>query len=184
MTVVGPGGVGKTRLVTEWVRRHGARFDGGAHVVSLAGEADAEGAVDRLTSRLGFGSFDALLLGTSAAPTVVVLDNCESAPGAARTVADALAATDGTARVVATSREALRAAGEHVHVLAPSACRRRAAPTPRTWRRPSTCSSAWPGRRAPAGRSTTAPGATSTGWSAPSTACPSPSSWRRPACGR
>jgi predicted ATPase/DNA-binding winged helix-turn-helix (wHTH) protein len=119
VTVVGPGGVGKTRLVTEWVRRHGARFDGGAHVVSLAGEADAEGVVDRLTSRLGFGSFDALLLGTSAAPTVVVLDNCESAPGAARTVADALAATDGTAHVVATSREALRAAGEHVHVLGP-----------------------------------------------------------------
>src|SRR5215207_1497666 len=36
VTVVGPGGVGKTRLVTEWVRRHGDRFDGGARVVSLA----------------------------------------------------------------------------------------------------------------------------------------------------
>ena len=90
-------------------------------MVSLTGDADGEATPGRAASRLGFRSFDAFRLSVSATPTVVVLDNCESAPAAARTMAEALTRPGSEARVVVTSREALRAAGEHVLVLEPLA---------------------------------------------------------------
>jgi predicted ATPase/DNA-binding winged helix-turn-helix (wHTH) protein len=119
VTIIGPGGVGKTRLVTEWATRLGDRFAGGVRVVSLVGERDDDGAVERVAGELGFGSFEALTLTTSAAPTAVVLDNCESAPETARTIASGLLDQDPDARVVATSREALRLRDEHVQLVAP-----------------------------------------------------------------
>ncbi len=121
VTVTGPGGVGKTRLVSEWAWRHADLVAGGARMVSLTGDADGEATPGRAASRLGFRSFDAFRLSVSATPTVVVLDNCESAPAAARTMAEALTRPGSEARVVVTSREALRAAGEHVLVLEPLA---------------------------------------------------------------
>jgi predicted ATPase/DNA-binding winged helix-turn-helix (wHTH) protein len=121
VTITGPGGVGKTRLASEWVDRTAGDVAGGARLVSLAGDADSEATPARAVGRLGFRSFDAFRLSVSATPTVVVLDNCESAPGAARAMAAALTSPGSEARVLATSREALHALGEQVMVLEPLA---------------------------------------------------------------
>jgi predicted ATPase/DNA-binding winged helix-turn-helix (wHTH) protein len=128
VTLVGPGGVGKTRLATEWMHRHTPGFGERARFVSLAGESDDEDDVPgRVAGQLGFGSFEALRLSASAGPTLLVLDNCESAPAAARRIAAALVSEDGGTCVLATSREALRIRGEHVRALAPLAVPRRGA---------------------------------------------------------
>jgi predicted ATPase/DNA-binding winged helix-turn-helix (wHTH) protein len=122
VTLVGPGGVGKTRLATEWMQRQAAHFGDRARFVSLASETDDEDDVPgRVAGQVGFGSFEALRLSASAGPTLLVLDNCESAPAAARAIASALVTDGEGTRVLATSREALRIPGEHVRPLGPLA---------------------------------------------------------------
>jgi predicted ATPase/DNA-binding winged helix-turn-helix (wHTH) protein len=122
VTLVGPGGVGKTRLATELTHRAGDRFGGGTRFVSLAGESDDEDDVaGRVAGQVGFGSLEALRLSAAAAPALVVLDNCESAPIAAREIAGALVLDGGVSSVLATSREALRVHGEQVRVVDPLA---------------------------------------------------------------
>ena len=45
VTIIGPGGVGKTRLVTEWAARFGERFAGVLPFLSLVAVRDDDGAV-------------------------------------------------------------------------------------------------------------------------------------------
>src|SRR5690606_22144969 len=120
---VGPGGVGKTRLALETAHELAEHHERGAVAAELARVGDASGVVPTIAEALGLrttasagaaalenaGSIDALLL----------LDNCEHViDAAAEAVAHLLAGGD-RLRVLATSREAIRCAGEHVVVLAP-----------------------------------------------------------------
>ncbi|MEU4625512.1 winged helix-turn-helix domain-containing protein [Actinoplanes sp. NPDC023801] len=126
VSVVGPGGVGKTRLVAETVRAAAgvAWVDAAAVREEDLFEAVAVGVGARLTP-----NDDPLTVIAAAAAThrVVVLDNCEHVLGAAARVAGALSGTHrpriGSAptatSLVVTSQESLRVDGERVLRLGP-----------------------------------------------------------------
>lgn len=117
VTVVGPGGVGKTRLVTE-------ALDGGEPVVELAAlsvPADVAGAVAgalglRAAPRGGVAAI-AERIGTD--PALLVLDNCEHLLEAVRHLVAGVVARCPRVRVLATSRQRLGVAGERVLRLGP-----------------------------------------------------------------
>jgi predicted ATPase/DNA-binding SARP family transcriptional activator len=103
VTLVGPGGVGKTRLALEVAAR---RAD--AVLVSLGGLEDPAVVPTSIMSALGDSE------------TLVVLDEVEGVLAAAPAVVDLLARTP-RLRVLATSRVPLRVAGEHEFHVAPLA---------------------------------------------------------------
>ena len=119
VSVVGEGGIGKTRLVQELVRREPsvwpARLD----------EAADEGAVLRAVgsaSQLAAAAsrrdlFDALKAGTS----LLLLDTCDNALQPLAELAAALMAECPGVTLLATSREPLRVPGERLYRLAPLA---------------------------------------------------------------
>ena len=118
ITLVGAGGIGKTRIATEVAMRAATRFPDGAAFVSLAPLSDARFVPDALAAALGVaitaGSapIDALSESLENRRMVVVLDNCEHLIEAAAQLAATLTAAHPGLRVLATSREALRVPGE------------------------------------------------------------------------
>ncbi|MFM9106944.1 MAG: tetratricopeptide repeat protein [Chloroflexota bacterium] len=117
LTLTGPGGVGKTRLAREAVRRVAGEFADGAWWTPLAEATDAAAILPAVAAAIGLpetGGEDALsaVAGWLAGrETLLALDNLEQIPGAAGPVAALLAAAPG-ARILPTSRSPLRAAGE------------------------------------------------------------------------
>ena len=118
VTLVGPGGVGKTRLASA-VAAH--QLDAACFVdltvATNEGDVDAvvAAALNADTSVAPRTAIEALL---AAEPTVVVLDNCEHVIDASSSIAEHLA-VQCQAAVLATSRAALRLAGEDVVHVAP-----------------------------------------------------------------
>jgi class 3 adenylate cyclase len=124
-TVVGPGGVGKTRLVSEHALAVAGKYDGGAWLVELAGVPDggdvlaAVAAVIGADGKKGLGAVAECL--RSRGMTLLMLDNCEHVLDAASDLVVDLIAACPDLRVLATSRERLGMAGERVLRLAPLA---------------------------------------------------------------
>lgn len=114
VTLVGPGGIGKTTLASELGRRTARSFDGGVFVAELSGLDDVDDIVPSVSRQLGFESLEAARLRAAGLPTLVVLDNCESAVGQAATVARSLIDPTSEITVLATSRVPLHVAGERV----------------------------------------------------------------------
>jgi predicted ATPase/DNA-binding SARP family transcriptional activator len=121
VTVVGPGGVGKTRLALEVARRANA-----TGVLPLATVTDPSAVPRALAATLGLQvsrgdilSACIALLGTE--PALLVIDNCEHLLDPVRELAEVL--LDGCPRltVLATSREPLGLAAERASRLAPLA---------------------------------------------------------------
>jgi predicted ATPase len=125
VTIVGPGGIGKTRLASEVALQVASQFDDGAWFVPLANVTDdAElplriGHVLPLPKSVVTGELDDLALTLSTHHLLLVLDNCEHVVDATACVADRLVAEANRVIVVATSREPLRIAGELVVRLDP-----------------------------------------------------------------
>jgi predicted ATPase/DNA-binding CsgD family transcriptional regulator len=125
VTVTGPGGVGKTRLAGAVAERMAARFADGAWLAGLAPVRDPAGVAVAVAVALGVREQP----GASAAEAVarvlarrqllVVLDNCEHVIGTAAELCASLLQACDDVRVLATSREPLRIAGEVVYRLAP-----------------------------------------------------------------
>ncbi len=114
LTIVGPGGTGKTRFSIELARFLAEEADGGTVFVPLATVRDAGLIVPMIAASLGAFGDDAAAIATRVGEKQahVVLDNLEQLlPGSARPLADLLAAAPAL-RLVATSREPLRIAGE------------------------------------------------------------------------
>lgn len=120
VTIVGPGGVGKTRLAVETGRRLLHRYRDGVWFVELAPVGDpalvpnAAAAVVGVREESGRTMTDALASALATREALVVLDNCEHVIDAAATLADAILAASETVTVLATSREPLRVEGEVV----------------------------------------------------------------------
>lgn len=122
VTLVGPGGVGKTRLAVEVALAEAARCQGGVWLVELA-PVSADGVLPALRAVLG-GPADA---GTGAAlasalgpqELLVVLDNCEHVVEAAARAAQDFVTVAPQVRVLATSREALGVPGEVLFTVPP-----------------------------------------------------------------
>ena len=124
VTLVGPSGVGKTRLALEAGRAVAARFPAGAVHVSLDGTEDAGVLVPEAASALGVVAATAAELGvrladvTRGAPALLVLDGFDRYVEDAGQVGQLLAAV-GNLTVLATSRAPLRLSAEHVYRVQP-----------------------------------------------------------------
>jgi predicted ATPase/DNA-binding CsgD family transcriptional regulator len=123
VTVVGPGGSGKTRLALEFAaRRRAASLD--LHVVDLTPITDAALVPVSIATVLGVREVagealqDTLARRIGDREVVLVLDNLEQLPAAGSVITELLAASPGL-RVLATSRAPLHVRGEHQYPLAP-----------------------------------------------------------------
>jgi predicted ATPase/DNA-binding CsgD family transcriptional regulator len=127
VTVTGPGGAGKTRLAGEVARRVAGRFEDGVWLVELAmvrdpGQVPAVvAAVLGVREQPGVPTAGTLARVLARRQLLVVLDNCEHVIVAAAGLCAELVAACDDLRVLATSREALRVAGEARYRLAPMA---------------------------------------------------------------
>ncbi|HEX2046813.1 MAG TPA: BTAD domain-containing putative transcriptional regulator [Acidimicrobiales bacterium] len=125
LTLVGPGGVGKTRLALQVAAAVAGRFPDGVAVCELAavGEPDAVGPA--VATALGIQPRSDRSVEASVADVLrtrrmlLVVDNCEHVVDAAASLLSTLVAGCPTVTVLATSRERLAIAGEQVWPLAP-----------------------------------------------------------------
>lgn len=124
VTLVGSGGIGKTRLAVEVARASLARFPDGVYLVALASTSDASSVLAAFANSVGVNPASGpLTLGriTEAfreRSVLFVLDNCEHVLGHAAELAETLLNAGPDVRVLATSREALRIADEHLYWVA------------------------------------------------------------------
>ncbi len=125
VTVTGPGGSGKTRLADQVARQLAGRFADGAWLAELAAVRDpaqvaaAVAAVLGIPEQPGLPTAEALADVLGRQQLLLVLDNCEHVIGAAAQLCAGLLAACDDVRVLATSREPLRVAGEARYRLAP-----------------------------------------------------------------
>jgi predicted ATPase/DNA-binding CsgD family transcriptional regulator len=130
VTLTGPGGAGKTRLACELGRQVADRFADGAWLVELAAVRDAAQVPAAVAAALGVHLLPA---SSTSAPAEVlahalatrqlllVLDNCEHVITAVAQLCAALLLAADDVRILATSREPLRIAGEARYRLGPLA---------------------------------------------------------------
>lgn len=125
VTLVGAGGIGKTRIASEVAAHAATRFPDGIAFASLASLSnprcvpDAVAAAVGVTIGAGSTSLGALSESLANRRMLIVLDNCEHLIEAAAQVADTLTDTHAGLRILATSREALRVHGERLRPIAP-----------------------------------------------------------------
>ena len=118
VTVTGPGGAGKTRLAGEVARQLAGGFADGVWLAELAAVTDPAQVAAVVGSALGIrdlpsvAAADALAQALGRRQLLLVLDNCEHVIGAAAELCGRLLLGADDVRVLATSREPLRIAGE------------------------------------------------------------------------
>jgi predicted ATPase/DNA-binding SARP family transcriptional activator len=118
VTVVGPAGVGKTRLAVEVA--HELRAPGGVWLVRLdAVDGPGVAVAQAVAEAMHLPDEAALSERLAGSPTVVVLDNCEHVVDAAAGLVDRLLDAAPSLRVLATSQVPLALGGELVEVLEP-----------------------------------------------------------------
>lgn len=118
VTLTGAGGSGKSRLALQVAAEALGDYPGGAWLVELApvrDPADVPQAVAtalRVREESGRPLLETILDALRARKTLVLLDNCEHLLGAAASLVETILSACPGVRVLATSREALSAAGE------------------------------------------------------------------------
>jgi len=128
VTLVGPGGVGKSRLALEAAREWHAAADGEAWFVELAETTDPNDVVSAIVGTLDIprgGSARAdlprLIEYLKRRAALLVLDNCEHLIAAVARAAHDVLESCPAVRICATSREGLAVPGEVVWPVAPLA---------------------------------------------------------------
>lgn len=137
VSLVGPGGAGKTRLALEAGRRLAQKSGRGVWLVELAPVHDPLDLPAAVLSALGLreralletrenlaaiepgDAMSRLLDGLSAADVVVILDNCEHLVSAVAQLADQVLAACPDVRLMTTTREPLGITGETLRPLPP-----------------------------------------------------------------
>jgi predicted ATPase/DNA-binding winged helix-turn-helix (wHTH) protein len=121
VTLVGSGGVGKTRLAVEAARRLIPHFTDGVYLAELAAISSADYLPTTLAVALGFPpgdgapSLERLATSLHTRHLLLLLDNCEHLIDSAAQVSERLLQIAPRATILATSREPLRIAGEYVY---------------------------------------------------------------------
>lgn len=126
VTIVGPGGVGKTTVAVAVAYALSDEFSGNVYFVDLASVGDSALVPGTILSALGgaiqFGDpLAGLLTFLRDKSALLLLDNCEHVIEAVAAAAERIFQEADEACIVATSREPLRVAGERVHRLSPLA---------------------------------------------------------------
>ncbi|MFE5299871.1 BTAD domain-containing putative transcriptional regulator [Streptomyces sp. NPDC056632] len=136
VTLLGPGGAGKTRLSQEAAERVSAEWRDGVWLVELAPVTDPEAVTEAVLA--GVGARETVLFGAGAEELrlgeepagrlvehcadrnmLVLLDNCEHVVGATAELVEVLLARCPGVSVLATSREPLGVPGEVLRPLGP-----------------------------------------------------------------
>lgn len=130
LTVVGPGGLGKTTVAIASARE----FSTGSVFVDLATISDAQFVPSAIAAALGVvvtngDPLASVIHVIGADEKLIVIDNCEHVLAAVVTAADRLVRGLAGITILATSREPLRIHGEHVFRLSGLQCDPRATPT-------------------------------------------------------
>ena len=128
ISLVGPGGVGKTRLALEIGRRIAEDGPVRAVFVELAGIRDPGFVASAIAEALGLSDVTAPDLPrrvrgafTDENPILLLLDNCEQVLDAAPLVVELLTAA-ASLRILATSRAPFRIRGERLYAVRPLRC--------------------------------------------------------------
>jgi predicted ATPase/DNA-binding winged helix-turn-helix (wHTH) protein len=124
LTIVGPGGIGKTSVALAVAERLIDAFEDGVWVVDLSPIADArlvpEAVAGALGVKVGPGlTTQSLVASLRSRTMMLVLDNCMHLVDAAASLVSAILRAAPHIRILATSREPLRTRGEHLCRLSP-----------------------------------------------------------------
>ena len=125
VSLIGPGGIGKSVLALELARDLFSTFGGDCWFVELASLADSAFVPSTVASVLGLELGDSEITVESVARAIdgerllLVLDNCEHLVDAAADFAEAIVRKCPNVSVLATSREFLRIEGEYVYRVPP-----------------------------------------------------------------
>ena len=132
VTLVGPGGAGKTRLATTVAADMANELPGGAWLVELGHVTDPDAVVGAAAAALGlrdtslpdaaaasYEPVQQLVEALSTAETLVVLDSCEHLLDATARLAEDLLGRCRRLRIMATSREPLGIVGEALSSVPP-----------------------------------------------------------------
>ncbi|MDQ4076414.1 MAG: NB-ARC domain-containing protein, partial [Chloroflexota bacterium] len=125
LTVVGPGGIGKTRFALHAAEEQIPNYLHGVYVVELAGVRTRDALLSTIAKALGF-QFEGWEEPQAQLPRylkekeiLLVLDNCEHLLGEVALFITAVLASAPRVKVLATSRERLHLSGEYVFVVPP-----------------------------------------------------------------
>lgn len=122
MTIVGPGGIGKTRAALAIAHELGGLVDD-CYFVDLSASTHPKFLLEAVARALQIPIMSGPLLsdvviGVRSRNCAIVLDNCEHMIDAAAEVAETLLKAAPNVHILATSRESLRAESEYVYQLA------------------------------------------------------------------
>ena len=121
ITLVGPGGVGKTRLALEVARARSGSLAYGGCLVELAPVGDPAAVRAAIAFALDLPDPNQLAAMIGQRDLLIVLDNCEHVIATAAEVAEDLLRRCPGLRLLATSREGLRVSGETIWPVPPLA---------------------------------------------------------------
>ncbi|WP_244619123.1 winged helix-turn-helix domain-containing protein [Rhizobium sp. 18055] len=121
VTIVGPGGAGKTSLAVT-VAQHCRGADEAIAFVDLSTLSDPRFVVPAIASALGISlGFDDPIAGAidvlRSKKLLLIIDNCEHVIAMAATLVERISSEVPDARIIATSREPLRTRHEQIHFL-------------------------------------------------------------------
>jgi len=125
VTLIGPGGVGKSRLAIQVARGMRTAFPDGAFLVQLSYLRDPDLLVSTVAAALGLpehtapARVEALLPHLRDKRLLLILDTCEHLVDTCATFADALLRGADGPRILATSRQTLDIPGEVVYPILP-----------------------------------------------------------------
>ena len=125
LTLVGVGGIGKSRLSLELAAKMLEDFDDGAYFVELADVTEAHRVPQAVASALGVKESagrpvqEALLRHIGGRELLLILDNCEHVIDACAVLAKQVLQSGRQVKVLVSSREPLRIAGETIYTVPP-----------------------------------------------------------------
>jgi predicted ATPase len=127
VTIVGPGGIGKTSVALAVAHRHLPTFDGRVALVDFGALTDARLVQDTIAAALGLtvssqDPMPALLAFLRGRSMLLIFDSCEHIIDALAPAAERIVREVTELHILATSRESFRTEGERVFRLFPLEC--------------------------------------------------------------